>query len=164
MPITTFRGETSVEALADKVYADLDEPARRKAVRALIRANPTLENIEEVKRGAVLRVPELAGARRTAARHGENPGEDLARDLADRLEAYARSLGERFDIHQEELARQARLLETDQLGSVLANVPEARALAEEAKEAVAGEAEEAKDTRARLEKAVEKLGKDLRDR
>lgn len=164
MPIITFHGEDSVEAIVDRVYLDLSEPARRKAVAALIRANPGLRHIDGLERGAVLRVPDVPGARRIPGRHGENPQDDIARDLAGKMDDYARVLRERFEAHEKEMADQERLLGTDQLGRMLVNFPEAGKLADEAVEAVAREAEAAKDMRSRFEKAVEKLGEDLRNR
>lgn len=164
MPIITFRGEASVEALADKVYADLAESDRKKAVRALIRANPGLERLEELERGTVLRVPEIPGIRRAPPRTREDPSGEISDLLVERLAAYERDVGERFDALEKEVERQKRLLSSDQLRSALANSPDARKLAEQADEAVTREAEEAEGRRARLKTAVEKLKKDLEER
>jgi len=164
MPIITFRGEPTVEAIADKVYVDLSEPDRRRAVEALVRENPKLERLHEMEPGTVLRIPDMGTARRTGGRHGEAPVDDLAQDLATRLDGYSRFLEARFDEHEKEMERQIRLLSTDLFESVLANSPEAKELASQAKEALAQDAEATKDSRSRVQRAVEKLGKDLKDR
>lgn len=66
MPITDYRGETSLKALAERLYPLPTGRADRKAASkqaeaALKLANPGLTNASKLKAGTVLAVPSIPG-------------------------------------------------------------------------------------------------------
>ena len=64
MPLAMFRGETSIEALAARLFrlSSGNSQAGRQATEALLRANPQLANLERVPPGSVIVVPDTAAA------------------------------------------------------------------------------------------------------
>ena len=64
MPLAMFRGETSIEALATRLFRlrSGNSQAGRQATEALLRANPQLANLERVPPGSVIVVPDTAAA------------------------------------------------------------------------------------------------------
>jgi len=160
MRVTAFRGESSVGAIAEKVYEDLSPASRKKAVAALLKANPQLERLEKVKPGTVLRIPEVPGVRVTPGRGPEGPADEIAGILSQRLEAYGKSLAERYEAFQADMKDQATLLKDRQFLTVVAASPVAE-LAVRADKAIHTQAKAAEDIRERLDAAIKKLTLDL---
>jgi phage tail protein X len=96
MPLAMFRGETSIDALAARLFQvrSGDSRAGRQATEALLRANPQLAKLEQVPPGSVIVVPDTTAA--------VNAGEimqtaaftlaDSARLLNEQMAAFARAL------------------------------------------------------------------------
>jgi hypothetical protein len=164
MRVTAFRGETSVDAIAEKVYADLTPVSRKKAVAALLKENPQLERLEKVKPGSVLRIPEVPGVRATPGRGSEGAADEIADMLADRLNTYGRRLTARNEAFIVDIDKQAALLKDRQLQKTFDSSPVAKELSRRANQAIEADKKAVADTRKRLEAAIEKLTSDLRKR
>ena len=73
MSIATYRGERSISEIADKIYKRLTPRQREKAEAAILKANPQLRNIRNLRKGSVLRVPDLPELRAKTNRDLDNP-------------------------------------------------------------------------------------------
>ena len=74
--------ETSVEEIAGKAYRNLPIAERKKAEKALIKENPQLKNMANVRAGALIRIPEGRGSERLDRRNVVDPVADLAGKVA----------------------------------------------------------------------------------
>ena len=80
--------ETTVSEIAGKAYRDLPTAERRKAEEELVKANPKLKNMANLRAGALIRIPERADAPRLDRRNVVDPVDHLVSDVSDRLEAF----------------------------------------------------------------------------
>lgn len=95
--------ETSVEEIAGKAYRNLAAAERRKAEEALIKENPQLKNMDNVRAGALIRIPEGPRAERLNRRNVVDPVADLAEKVADQLESFEDELRQHYKSHGEEI-------------------------------------------------------------
>jgi hypothetical protein len=80
--------ETTVSEIAGKAYRDLPTAERRKAEEALVKANPKLKNMANLRAGALIRIPERADAPRLNRRNVVDPVDHLVDDVSERLDAF----------------------------------------------------------------------------
>lgn len=164
MRIIAFRGETTLSALADKVFADLTPDSRPEAEAALLRANPQLARLDRLAPGAVLTVPRVPGLKPRPGRGLEEPAGELLADLARRLGDYGAQLSDGHEAHEADLKSQVDLLKDKQLKRILAAVPALRALADQAAETLRAEAKETVAARKQIAAAIKRLQADLAER
>jgi hypothetical protein len=91
MPITTFRGETSVEEIADQLYRNLTSEQRDMVVRTMLKANPKLRHLERLKVGSVINVPDSAALKPRLSRAShriDQPDVRIAEQVEDALLAF----------------------------------------------------------------------------
>lgn len=120
MAVITFRGEKNIGELADKLFLKLTPRQREKVEGALLKANPELDRIDNLRAGTLLKVPDLPELRAKANRAGGNPDDQLAEHLGNELVAFARLLGPRFAAAQEAVAQTAAVLGEPELNRVIA--------------------------------------------
>lgn len=161
MRVVTFRGEASVNAIADRVYADLTPESRKKAVAALIRENPQLATLDRVNPGTVLAVPEVPGVRRTPGRGQEGPVDEIGDILSQALQDYGKRMAAHHDEFEAEVKEQRKLLRDRALRRAIRESAPAAELVERAGKSIAADAKAAEENRERLESAIEKLRADL---
>lgn len=92
MAVTTFRGEKNLGELADKLFTRLTPRQREKVEDALLKANPQLDQITELRSGTLLKVPDLPELRAKAKRAGDGPDDQLAAHLDAELAAFGKHL------------------------------------------------------------------------
>ena len=85
MPITSFRGEKSVAEIADVMFERLTPKQREKAEAAILKANPRLNDLSTLPRGAVLKVPDLPELRAKARRAADDPPARIASEIGEAL-------------------------------------------------------------------------------
>jgi len=161
MRITTFRGETSVTDLVNRLYSDLDAAKRAKAEAALLKANPQLRGLDSLAPGAVLAVPSVSGVRVKASRDIEYPVEEVADTLASDLKDYGRHLAARHELHEQRLKEQTALLKDKELKKALRTRPEGEPLLKQIAQATKVRLEEVKNERKGLEEALKQMSKKL---
>lgn len=163
MAFVTFRGETSIATLADKLFPGLSPADLKKAEAALLKANPQLNDLNQLEHGTVLRLPRNEDLRPKVNRKLENPDAQVAAILLDALSALTKQLREDFGAAEKEAEAQLEQLKSEELTQLLRSRPE---LEEVAKSAVSTQTKRAKELPARqaaLSKALEQAQKDLRD-
>jgi len=102
--------ETSVEEIAGKAYRNLPAAERKKAEKALIKENPQLKNMANVRAGALIRIPEGRGSERLNRRNVVDPVADLAGKVADQLESFEDEIRQQFKAHDEEVSDYSRVI------------------------------------------------------
>jgi hypothetical protein len=104
MKYLVLERETSVEEIAGKAYRNLPAAERRKAEKALIKENPRLKNMANVRAGALIRIPEGPRAERLDRRNVVDPVADLADKVADQLGLFEDELRRHFKARDEEVS------------------------------------------------------------
>ena len=95
MPITSFRGEKSVAEIADVMFERLTPKQREKAEAAILKANPRLNDLSTLPRGAVLKVPDVPELRPKARRTADDPPARIASEIGEALTGYGQQLAQR---------------------------------------------------------------------
>lgn len=131
MAVTTFRGEKNLGELADKLFTRLTPRQREKVEDALLKANPQLDQITELRSGTLLKVPDLPELRAKAKRAGDGPDDQLAAHLDAELAAFGKHLVQRFAAAQEAVAKTDSVLNEPELKRVITNEPPLRDLAKQ---------------------------------
>ena len=81
MRLTTVKKEANLDALADRLYANLTPDSRKLAVAALVKANPVLAQEGGLRPGVVVTLPEQPGLNLKAAQTSNDPVGNLTDDL-----------------------------------------------------------------------------------
>lgn len=131
MAVTTFRGEKNLGELADKLFTRLTPRQREKVEDALLKANPQLDQITELRSGTLLKVPDLPELRAKAKRAGDGPDDQLAAHLDAELAAFGKHLTQRFAAAQEAVAKTESVLNEPELKRVITKEPPLRDLSEQ---------------------------------
>jgi hypothetical protein len=131
MAVTTFRGEKNLGELADKLFTRLTPRQREKVEDALLKANPQLDQITELRSGTLLKVPDLPELRAKAKRAGDGPDDQLAAHLDAELAAFGKHLTQRFAAAQEAVAKTESVLNEAELKRVITKEPPLRDLAKQ---------------------------------
>jgi Tfp pilus assembly protein FimV len=129
--LTTFRGEKSVSELSNKLFGRLTSKQKERVEEALLKANPQLGNIGNLRAGTILHVPNLPELRTKTRRTLENPDEQIAARLGDDLSAYDKRLAARRDSAQAQVAEAAKLLTDKALTKAIGDDPALKKLVAE---------------------------------
>ena len=161
MPIATFRGEKSTAEIADKLFVSLTPRQREMAEAALLKANPQLREIDSVREGSILRVPDIPELRPKTNRSLDNPDAQIARDVSEALRDYNSRLGARAEQASADNKAQVALLKSAAFKRTLGNVPELQELAAQVGKALDARARTVSDRQQAAEQAIKQLLKDL---
>lgn len=102
--------ETTVEEIAGKAYRNLPAADRRKAEKALLKENPQLKNMANVRAGALIRIPEGPGTERLNRRNVVDPVAELANKVTDQLKSFEDELRGHYKAHAEEVSDWPRIV------------------------------------------------------
>jgi phage tail protein X len=163
MRIVAFRGEKNVESIVDKHYGDLSATAKKKAVDALVKANPQLTDIRSVSNATLLRVPDVP-TRRKVPRSKDDPATSVLKVVDEALDDYGDRLLDRCKTRKADLKDQGTLLKNSKLKKVFDAVPELAELAEAATKATSDETSELAEREKQLKAALKQLAADLEGR
>lgn len=161
MAVATFRGEKSIADIADKLFVKLTPKQRKSAEAALLKANPQLRDIDSLRQGSILRVPDLPELRPKAVRSLENPDDQIADDLSVALAEFSRLAGGQFKAEIADTRSGQALLGSAALKKALAGAPELQELADEAGRALDARSKALAGRAGELDKAVALASKQL---
>lgn len=161
MRITTVGGESSIGALADRLYANLTQESRRLAVAALQRANPHLAKPGGLTTGVVVRVPVEGGLTLKAAAQDDDPVEAVLETLGRAAVEYQKSLTESATAARKDLADQAALLKSREVTAALGKSPDAKKVATSLVASLAQRNKELVEADKRVNAAFTALAKDI---
>ena len=97
MKYLLIRDEKSVQEVADKAYKKLTPAARKKAEADLVKANPELKSFRAVRKGSIVRIPDIREGGEKNTRNLKDPVEIFAGGVLDSLERLERGLETKFD-------------------------------------------------------------------
>ena len=102
--------ETSVAEIAGKAYRNLPTAERRKAEEALVKANPELKNMANVRAGALIRIPEGAATGNLDRRNVVDPVDHLIDGVGDQLKALENEMRAGFAAFDERMKEYPQLI------------------------------------------------------
>lgn len=161
MAIASYRGEKSVAEIADKLYLRLTPKQREKAEAALLKANPQLKDLNKLRPGTILRLPELPELRAKTNRSLDNPDAQIAKTVSESLSSYAKVLGQRYKSDQESTHTQIALLGSAKLKKELGNAPALQKQADEARKALELRVKAVDVRQATVDTAIKQALKDI---
>ena len=129
MRLTTVKKEANLDALADRLYANLTPDSRKLAVAALVKANPVLAQEGGLRPGVVVTLPEQPGLSLKAAQTGNDPVGNLRDDLKEAVRTYGKSLAGGLDSAQTDIKNQEALLKQREVAAAIKATPAAGDLA-----------------------------------
>jgi hypothetical protein len=101
--------ETSTSKIADRLYDGLTTDARRRAKRALLRANPQLAEAGALRAGAVIAAPSVSGLAFKPAAAGRDPVDEVRQTLFAAVEGYQKYLDRGLKVSSDDIDRQIKL-------------------------------------------------------
>lgn len=153
--------ETTVSALAKRLYPNLGESTLKKAEAALLKANPHLRDSAAFKPGATVVLPTIPGVKPRPSATGEDPGDDRRTHLQEAVKEFRTIMAARLDEAGTDLGRQEETLKNRDVVAAINASPEAAALAKklakklaERKKALAEEKRAQEELFARIEEDI----------
>jgi phage tail protein X len=129
MRLTTVKKEANLNALADRLYANLTPDSRKLAVAALLKANPLLAQEGGLRPGVVVTLPDQPGLTLKTAQTGKDPVGTLADDLRVAVRAYGQQLAGGLETAQTDIKDQEALLKQREVAAAIKATPGASDLA-----------------------------------
>jgi len=123
------KNETSVSALAERLYPNLSDAARKKAEAALIKANPHLSASDAFRPGVVVNIPAAPDLKPKAGAVGKDPVADLVGDLQDAVASYRANVTQRLEASIADMTNQEEMLKQKEVSTAIKSTPEAADLA-----------------------------------
>lgn len=162
MPIATFRGERNISDIADHLFAKLTDNQRKKVAEQLLKANPQLRDIRKMKKGAILRVPDMPELNAKTTRSLENPGEQMAEVLADALKGFEERVQKQMGEESKNIESQLSLLKSDKFQGQIANSDILQLLAKDSAEVLKKRTQELKQQNKEVDIVIEQGMEDLK--
>lgn len=92
-----LRNEKSVTEVADKAYKGLTAKARKQVEVALLKANPELKKFRSVRKGFIVRVPDIREGGERNKRNLIDPVENISDEIVENLKIFEIALKGKFD-------------------------------------------------------------------
>lgn len=132
MPFATFKGEASVEEIADRVFLNLTPKQRETAARAILKANPRLKRLKDVPAGVLIEVPDIPALRAKTAHVDGAPGREILASLQIAVKEHTEQLFNRQDRDAERIKVEAAALADPIFRKAISQSQSVMALADEA--------------------------------
>jgi hypothetical protein len=130
MRLTTLqKNETSVSALAERIYPNLNEAARKKAEAGLIKANPHLAASGAFRPGIVVTLPSDPELKPKPGIAGKDPVDDMLGGLKEAVDGYHADLVRRLDESIAHMNSQEEILKQKDVAAAIKANPAAAELA-----------------------------------
>jgi len=121
MALITFKkNETDIGSLVKRLYPGLDESAREKIAVAVLKENPHLKEVNAVRPGVVVKLPEIPEVTVKPAASGVEPVEEVRNQLTDAVKEYQKILKERMAEAGQEIELQRKMLHDEAIGKAIA--------------------------------------------
>ena len=161
MAYIPLRSEKSVTELVNKVYSNLADKDRKKAEEAMIKENPALKNFANLKRGTLIRIPEVKNVKRKKTRSVSDPDGELLDDFLERLEMFSETLKKNNDARDEEQKAAQSILKKSAISKIINTDSDAKKVASDLKKHMTDDAKNRKETESQSKKAFSQLKQDL---
>ena len=161
MAYIPLRSEKSVTELVDKVYSNLSAKDRKAAEAAMIKENPTLKNFTNLKRGTLIRIPEVKNVKRKKTRSISDPDGELLDDFMERLEVFSETLAKNNDARDKEQKTAQSILKKSAISKIINTDPNAKKVASDLKKHMTNDTKKRKEIETDSKKVFIKLKNDL---
>jgi hypothetical protein len=161
MNIITFRGESNVKEVTNRLFTRLTPRQQERAEAAILKANPQLRNIRRVPKGTVLKVPDLPELQAKRKPDQENPKIRFNEQLVESLSMFSKQFAEEASAAKEDGKVQISLLKSRQFKGAIANNPQLRKQATEVSRALTTRVTEVGERNKTVQLAVKQMLKDL---
>ncbi len=162
MFIATFRGEGNITDIADHLFSKLTDNQRKKVAEQLLKANPQLRDISKMKKGAILRVPDMPELNAKTTRSLENPSEQMAEVLADALKGFEEQVQKQVGEENKNIESQLSILKSDNFQGQIANSDLLQLLAKDATEVLKKRTQDLKEQNKEVGIVIEQGMEDLK--
>lgn len=116
MRVTSLLKESSLTAIAERLYANLTDGSRKLAESALLNANPNLAKPDGFRPGAIIHVPDVPSLKRNPSDFAqEDPVSNTRKMLVQALEEFQAKSKEVFSSNLTELKGQIDFLAQNDL-------------------------------------------------
>ena len=164
MPLATFRGEKTIEAFVERQYNRLTDRQRDHLIKAILKANPRMKNLNSVKKGAVIVLPDVTTVRKKLAAAADDPDKEVLERISLATRRFGEEEIERRKQATETLKTEMREVKSAAFRRLVQNSPELTQLANQATASLEGRIRNANDARKALEDALKAARDDLEDR
>lgn len=161
MAYISIRSEKSISELADKVYSNLSAANRRAAEEALVKENPALKDIRKLKRGTLIRIPDIKNIKRKNTRSVADPDSELLEEYVEQLKAFSTSLEKNHDTRNKEQKATQAVLKKSNITKLINTNPDAKKVAAGLKKHVDEDIKNRKQVLSDYKQAFKSLKKDL---
>jgi hypothetical protein len=161
MNIITFRGESNVKEVTNRLFTRLTPRQQERAEAAILKANPQLRNIRRVPKGTVLEVPDLPELQAKRKPDQESPKSRFNEQLVESLDMFSKQFAEEASAAKEDGKVQISLLKSRQFKGAIANNPQLRKQATEVSRALTTRVTEVGERNKTVQLAVKQILKDL---
>ena len=166
MSIATFRGESSITDIADNLFAGLTAHQRKKVESKILKANPQLRDLSKVRKGSILRIPEMPELRAKITRNLEKPDVQIAKDLSIAMNSFLERVADQEKIEEESIKEQRELLKSDVFQESVSSSEALLSLSSEADKALVARAkllnEQQKEMKSAINQGLDDLSKLLK--
>ncbi|MBW8317208.1 MAG: hypothetical protein K0M73_20425, partial [Hydrogenophaga sp.] len=135
---------------------------REKAEAAILKANPRLNDLSTLPRGAVLQVPDLPELRPKARRTADDPPARIASEIGEALAGYGQQLAQRTQQGQADNKEHSSLIRSDAFKRALEKSPELKEQAALTTRALELRGKELAERAKTVEAAIQGMLKDLK--
>jgi len=118
--ITFKKNETDIGSLVKRLYPGLDDSVRKKIVAAVLKENPHLKEVNAVRPGVVVKLPEIPEVTVKPAASGVEPVEEVQNQLTDAVKEYQKILKERMAEAGQEIDLQLEMLHDEVIRKAIA--------------------------------------------
>lgn len=94
MAFVPLEREKSISQVVRRLYGDLPKADARRAQESLLRDNPHLADLKDLRAGTLIVVRPVPGLPPAAARESGNPAGDAVQEVRDQVEAYLGALAD----------------------------------------------------------------------
>lgn len=166
MSIATFRGESSITDIADNLFAGLTAHQRKKVESKILKANPQLRDLSKVRKGSILRIPEMPELRAKITRNLEKPDVQIAKDLSIAMNSFLERVADQEKIEEQSIKEQRELLKSGVFQESVSSSEALLSLSSEADKALVARAkllnEQQKEMRSSINQGLDDLSKLLK--
>lgn len=166
MSIATFRGESSITDIADNLFAGLTANQRKKVEAKILKANPQLHDLSKVRKGSILRIPEMPELRAKVTRNLEKPDAQIAKDVSAAMNNFLERVADQGKAEKESIKAQHELLKSGAFKEGIAGSEVLSSLANEADKALAARTkllnEQQKEMKSAIGQGLDDLSKLLK--
>ena len=96
MKFLVLRNEESVAEIAEKAFKGLSATAKKQAESALLKLNPELKKIKNVRKGFIVHIPPTPKNGKPNRRNSVDPIENITYELSEKLDLFEGTIRKKF--------------------------------------------------------------------